>query len=471
MSCSGDCVLRTEDGGAFPVHRSFLRTVSPYFRGLFHDGKTDVLLRGVKGSVLHVLLAHEYTDQLCVSNDNVGEVLATADMLLMDRCREKCMEMLRRNVQAENCLGVAEVTKQYSCSPSGDCVTEYVHEHFDKIWRTSEEFPEMPVSQLCELLDSPELNVRQEQDVLHAIARWCNAVGDAPVLDQLELRRLLQCVRVGVCKASVDDSDNIIFFSRLVRSALQEFQNLCPALANSLAYREAVLEALERGPCLCKPIPFLLGQNAAEEMDAADREAAGEAGVAEVAPAEAAPADAADLGAAALPNDAEVADAGAVAAPAEIDAEEMDVEDGDAGIAGGLAMKPLCKKCGKENPERWLPRLPYTMLFVVGGWSNGQALSDIQAFDPLANRWVRHENASAFEPRAYHAVAVYGRRVFVIGGMQERKYLRSTMSYDMDSCEWKVESSMHETHARAEDLTLHNFIGYSGPTTCALSNC
>ncbi|KAH7985670.1 hypothetical protein HPB52_025477 [Rhipicephalus sanguineus] len=119
----------------------------------------------------------------------------------------------------------------------------------------------------------------------------------------------------------------------------------------------------------------------------------------------------------------------------------------------GLA-KPLCKKCGKENPERWLPRLPYTMLFVVGGWSNGQALSDIQAFDPLANRWVRHENASAFEPRAYHAVAVYGRRVFVIGGMQERKYLRSTMSYDMDSCEWKVESSMHVPRAYVAAVTL-----------------
>ncbi|KAH7985671.1 hypothetical protein HPB52_025478 [Rhipicephalus sanguineus] len=279
MSCSGDCVLRTEDGGAFPVHRSFLRTVSPYFRGLFHDGKTDVLLRGVKGSVLHVLLAHEYTDQLCVSNDNVGEVLATADMLLMDRCREKCMEMLRRNVQAENCLGVAEVTKQYSCSPSGDCVTEYVHGILTR-------------SKTC----------------CTRLRAWCNAVGDAPVLDQLELRRLLQCVRVGVCKPA----------------ALQEFQNLCPALANSLAYREAVLEALERGPCLCKPIPFLLGQNAAEEMDAADREAAGGGRRwQKSAPAEAAPADAADLGAAALPNDAEVADAGAVAAPAEIDAEEM----------------------------------------------------------------------------------------------------------------------------------------------------
>ena len=31
--------------------------------------------------------------------------------------------------------------------------------------------------------------------------------------------------------------------------------------------------------------------------------------------------------------------------------------------------------------------------------------------------------------------------------------------------------ALQETYARAEDLTLHNFIGYSGPTTCALSDC
>ncbi|XP_075726762.1 kelch-like protein 10 [Rhipicephalus microplus] len=442
MPCSGDCVLRTEDGGAFPVHRAFLRTASPYFRGLFYDGKTDVLLRGVKGSVLHILLAHEYTDQLCVSNENVAEVLATADMLLLVKCREKCMEMLRRNTHAENCISMAQITKHYYCSPSGDSVTGYVHQHFDKIWRTSEEFQELPVSQLCELLDSPELNVRQEQDVLHAIARWCNAVGDAAVLGQPDFRRLLQCVRVGVCK----------------QAALEEFQNLCPVIANSVAYRETVLEALERGPCLCTSIPFLLDKDATLHTETANGEATEGAGVAEDAAAEGAPVDAADLEAAALPNDAEVADDDAVAVPAEADAEKMDAEEGDVEIADDLAMKPLCKKCGKENPERWLPRLPYTMVFAVGGWSNGQALSDIQAFDPLANRWVRHRNQPGFSARAYHAVAVYGRRVFVIGGMHERKYLRSTMSYDMDSCEWKVEASMHVPRAYVAAVTLGEYI-------------
>ncbi|KAH7967460.1 hypothetical protein HPB49_024945 [Dermacentor silvarum] len=63
-------------------------------------------------------------------------------------------------------------------------------------------------------------------------------------------------------------------------------------------------------------------------------------------------------------------------------------------------VKPYCDKCGRNNPERWLPRLPYNMLFVVGGWSMGQPLSAIEAFDPCADRWVHHKNESIFEPRA-----------------------------------------------------------------------
>ncbi|XP_049517464.1 kelch-like protein 10 isoform X2 [Dermacentor silvarum] len=121
-------------------------------------------------------------------------------------------------------------------------------------------------------------------------------------------------------------------------------------------------------------------------------------------------------------------------------------------------VKPYCDKCGRNNPERWLPRLPYNMLFVVGGWSMGQPLSAIEAFDPCADRWVHHKNESIFEPRAYHAVAVYKRRIFVVGGMQERNYLRSTISYDMDKCEWKNESSMNVPRAYVASVTLGEFV-------------
>ncbi|XP_054932162.1 kelch repeat-containing protein kel-10-like isoform X2 [Dermacentor andersoni] len=137
----------------------------------------------------------------------------------------------------------------------------------------------------------------------------------------------------------------------------------------------------------------------------------------------------------------------------------MEEDDADAGVTEDLpVVKPQCNKCGKNNPERWLPRFPHNMLFVVGGWRMGQPLSDIVAFDPRANRWVYHKEESIFEPRAYHAVAIYKRRIFVVGGMQERNYLSSTISYDMDKCEWKSESSMNVPRAYVAAVALGEYI-------------
>lgn len=431
-----DCVLRTDDGGAFRVHRALLCAASPFFRGLLQGGDAEVHVGGVKGSVLNALLAHVYTNQLCVTTQNVMEVMAAADMLLLEDCRDKCMEMLLKNIQLENCLSMVMVSKKYYWRSFRDYLLGYVLEHFDEIWRVSAEFPEMPARELCELLELPELNVRQEQTLLYAIARWSNAVGDLPIVHRPGLRQLLQCVRVGLCKPA----------------DLEEFRKLCPALAESLAYREAVLEARERGPCLCSPIPFLLENGHAREPGAP---------VAEEAAAGVAARLAAELAGAALDDAAAAeADAGAAAAPADVGADvDTEEEDADSGVAEDLpVVKPYCDKCGRNNPERWLPRLPYNMLFVVGGWSMGQPLSAIEAFDPCADRWVHHKNESIFEPRAYHAVAVYKRRIFVVGGMQERNYLRSTISYDMDKCEWKNESSMNVPRAYVAAVTLGEFV-------------
>ncbi|KAH6938087.1 hypothetical protein HPB50_006665 [Hyalomma asiaticum] len=441
MSYTGDCVLRTADGGAFPVHRAYMSTASPYFRGLLEQGDSDVLVSGIKAPVLHVLLTHEYTDRLYVTFQNVLEVMAAADMLLLDKCKEKCLQMLVQNIHIDNCLGIAAVTKKHS--PYKERVMEYVHEKFDEIWRASEELRETPAVLLCELLNSPELCVRKEQDVLHAIARWCNATSEEPEVHRPGLQQLLQCVRVGICKSA----------------DLTNFRRFCPALAESSAYRKAVLRALKRGPLHVLAYPQQASEGLDEAADTMD----------DNAPPADVPGNVANVAAAGLQNDLGAANADAddvLGAGADVDAdaiEDMEVDHDGAGVADDTAadmpvVNPPCKQCGKENPERWLPRLPHCMLFVVGGWSNGVPLSSTQVFDPLVNSWVSHEDPSAFGPRAHHAVTVHKRRVFVVGGMRQQECLRSAMSYDMDSLEWKTEASMHVQRAYVSAVTLGDYI-------------
>lgn len=64
---TGDCTLRTLDGGSFEAQRGFLSTVSPYFAAVFREqfgAQKDVVVSGVSAAVLDALLTFQYTDQV-----------------------------------------------------------------------------------------------------------------------------------------------------------------------------------------------------------------------------------------------------------------------------------------------------------------------------------------------------------------------------------------------------------------------
>lgn len=123
-----------------------------------------------------------------------------------------------------------------------------------------------------------------------------------------------------------------------------------------------------------------------------------------------------------------------------------------------------CQKCGLTNPERWLPRLPSELIIVFGGWSNGQPRATIEAYDPRVNRWFQHKDAD-FTARAYHGVVLFRRRLYVLGGMKLRLYLRSIESYDLDRGQWNHHSPMHVPRAYVAAAALGEHIYAMGGHT------
>ncbi|KAH7954110.1 hypothetical protein HPB49_015575 [Dermacentor silvarum] len=237
---TADCVLRTSDGGAFRAHRAYLCTVSPYFAAVFREqfgSPRDVVVGGVSAAVLDALLTFQYTDQLCVSPQNVLEVLQAADMFLLDEARKQCLLLLLKTMGTQNCLSLAALTRQYYCPNFTDAVFTFVRENFDEVWRLSEEFVDTPAWLMYQLLSSPELNADREEDVLHAIARWFSAVSSPEEANRTELLELLQCVRIG----------------RFSKDALAQFRNRWPSLFDSAEFQEAIIQALTLGPCMCSP--------------------------------------------------------------------------------------------------------------------------------------------------------------------------------------------------------------------------
>lgn len=448
---TGDCVLRTSDGGAFEAQRAFLCTISPYFAAVFREqfgSQRDVVVGGVRAAVLDALLTHLYTDQLCVSSHNILEVLRAADMLLMEDARKQCLTLLLKTMGIPNCLSLATLTRQYYCPSFTNAVFSFVRENFDEIWRRSEEFTETPAWLLYELLSSPELNAVREEEVLHAIARWRSSGSSAAAVSSAELLQLYQCVRVGRCS----------------REALDQFENRWPSLSNTDEYQEAIEQALALGPCMCSPNKLLMALLTPEEdpqptppANAAPNMAlAAAAGINEAGNqlfAEIFLANAAQLAANAVPQGGLQAGA----APAQPAEPEPAVESMDLKIA-------RCERCGLTNPERWLPRLPTELIYVIGGWSAGQPRATIETFDPQVNRWFEHKD-NAFIARAYHGVVLFRRRIYVVGGMKMRLYLRTIESYDLDRGQWYHHSPMHVPRAYVAAAALGEHIYAMGGHT------
>ncbi|KAL1442130.1 hypothetical protein MTO96_007989 [Rhipicephalus appendiculatus] len=189
---TGDCVVRTADGGVFTVHRALLAASSAYFIGALSKNQpapSEVRLDNVSAAVFEELLCFLYTDN----------VLEAADYLMMDDARDRCLQYLIRDMRAENCIGFAALLKPHYSPFFQEALFSFIREHFDEVWRHSDEFPYVSPELLIELLDSDELNVRNEADLLRAIDRWYSSAKDE---DASALPQLLQCVRIGRCSLS-----------------------------------------------------------------------------------------------------------------------------------------------------------------------------------------------------------------------------------------------------------------------------
>ncbi|XP_075737934.1 uncharacterized protein LOC119169325 isoform X2 [Rhipicephalus microplus] len=445
---TADCTLRTTDGGSFEAQRGFLATVSPYFAAVFREqfgAQKDVVVSGVSAAVLDALLTFQYTDQLCVNAHNILDVLRAADMLLLEDARKQCLMLLLKTMGINNCVGLATLTRQYYFPSFTDAVFAFLRNNFDEIWQRSEEFPETPAWLMYDLLSSPELNVGREENVLHAVAKWWMSGSQAAGPDGAMLLQLLQCVRIGRCS----------------NEALNQFASRWPFLVEIAEYQTAIVQALRKGPCMCEPNKLLRALTEPEtppqpappaNMAANPAVAAGlavnEAGnplVAQMAlfnvPAFLGPP---------IP----LMDLAPPAPEPEPEPEYVPMD----------LRQASCEQCGLTNPERWLPRLPSEVIFVVGGWSNGQPRDIIETYDPLVNRWFQHKDPS-FTSRAYHGVVLFRRRFYVIGGMRLRMYLRSIESYDLDRGQWNHHSPMHTPRAYVTAAALGEHIYAMGGHT------
>ncbi|KDR12412.1 kelch-like protein 10 [Zootermopsis nevadensis] len=177
LSC--DAVLRLEDGGVFPVHRVILSMCSAFFGTLYtaelHTGEdTDVFLHGISSEVMTQILDYVYFRKVDIRADNARKLLAAAEYLCIPDVTELCCDFLKDTLDVNNCIGIMQLARLHFCANLDTRARRFVLRYFVQVSQQSEEFLELPVEDLKEIIESEELNVKDEKVVWDCILRWIN---------------------------------------------------------------------------------------------------------------------------------------------------------------------------------------------------------------------------------------------------------------------------------------------------------
>ncbi|XP_047194393.1 kelch-like protein 10 [Hippoglossus stenolepis] len=191
-----DAILKVEEV-QFPIHRTILYECSPYFQALFkHCTNTGEVFHIplVFPDILRIIIEFAYTGSVTSTEDNVQELMITADMLNIVGIIQACSHFIGAHICPQNCVGIWQFTNICHSSELRCKAFRYIIQHFEEVV-PADEFLQLSVEELTVFIGRDELNVRNESIVFDAILRW---IAHIPREREQNIAVLLSQVRLGL---------------------------------------------------------------------------------------------------------------------------------------------------------------------------------------------------------------------------------------------------------------------------------
>lgn len=191
-----DCVLKIKDK-EFPCHRLVLCACSSYFRSIFlsdldESKKREIILEDVEPGVMGLIVKYLYTSKINVTEQNVQDIFAVANMYQIPSIFTVCVSFLQKRLSLSNCLAIFRLGLMLDCPRLAISARNYACERFQLISR-DEEFLQLLPSELAAILSNDNLNVETEEEVFEALMNW---VSQNKETREKELPNLLDCIRL-----------------------------------------------------------------------------------------------------------------------------------------------------------------------------------------------------------------------------------------------------------------------------------
>lgn len=192
-------VILCIDGHKLACHRFVLAAFSPYFKAMFTMGMSEtnlseVDLYEVDYESVSQLVSYAYTGSVGICRQNVQNLLAAASLFEIMPVHNACAKFLETQLDCSNCLGIHAFAQIHSCTDLMEKAWEHIEKNFTAVSR-SEEFLNLSLDQIIQIISSDELNVEKEEVIFEAVFAWIMA-------DEKErksyLNELFPLVRIGL---------------------------------------------------------------------------------------------------------------------------------------------------------------------------------------------------------------------------------------------------------------------------------
>ncbi|XP_058488125.1 kelch-like protein 10 isoform X1 [Solea solea] len=257
---SFDALIRVKDV-EYKIHKVMLYKCSPYFRALFKCRLTEDTvfnIHGLSPDTMQLVIEFAYSDFVNVTEDNVQELMVAADMLNIMAIIQACSDFLCERLCENNCIGIWQFTNIYYSPKLQHKALRYITDHFEEV-SMCEEFLQLSVQELAEVLGRDDLYVSVESSLFLAICNW---IAHKPEERERDIALLLSKFRMALTTLQYIFTD--VMSSKLVKSsaecqqmvvdAIQTIQYLQRQRPSNPVFRNPLIR-----PRLPKAILFAIG--------------------------------------------------------------------------------------------------------------------------------------------------------------------------------------------------------------------
>ncbi|ROI69401.1 Kelch-like protein 7 [Anabarilius grahami] len=131
----------------------------------------EVELGGAEPEIIELLVEFVYTARISVNSNNVQSLLNAANQYQIEPVKKMCVDFLKEQVDATNCLGISALAECLNCPELKVSADDFIHQHFTDVYKM-DEFLQLDVKQVTHLLQQDTLTVRAEDQIYDAAVRW-----------------------------------------------------------------------------------------------------------------------------------------------------------------------------------------------------------------------------------------------------------------------------------------------------------